>query len=144
MAAKERTRQLETEIARLSDLNRAALIELWVNGYGRPSPKGASRKLLVRSAAYNLQAKVQGGLKHGLHCKLMQIACDTKPIKSVTDRKLQLKPGVRLIREWHGTTHTVEVVEDGFHWNGETYQSLSAIAKSITGARWSGPRFFQL
>ena len=55
-----------------------------------------------------------------------------------------LKPGGRLLREWNGTTHVVEVLDDGFLWNGETYRSLSVIARTITGSHWSGPRFFGL
>ena len=57
---------------------------------------------------------------------------------------LTLKEGGRLLREWNGVTHTVEVLEDGYRWNGDTYRSLSAVARAITGARWSGPRFFGL
>ena len=55
-----------------------------------------------------------------------------------------LKPGTRLVREWNGRTHVVDVSEDGFVFDGKTYASLSAIAKRITGAHWSGPRFFGL
>lgn len=52
--------------------------------------------------------------------------------------------GTRLVREWNGRMHVVEVTDDGFVWNGKSYRSLSAIAKRITGAHWSGPRFFNL
>ena len=52
--------------------------------------------------------------------------------------------GTRLIREWNGATYEVEVLESGYLWRGETWSSLSAIAKAITGAKWSGPRFFGL
>jgi hypothetical protein len=55
-----------------------------------------------------------------------------------------LKPGARLVREWHGRTHTVTVTEDGFEYVGLSYRSLSNIAKKITGTHWSGPRFFGL
>ena len=55
-----------------------------------------------------------------------------------------LKPGGRLIREWNGVTYVVDVVEGGFLWNAKRYASLSPIARAITGARWSGPRFFAL
>ena len=55
-----------------------------------------------------------------------------------------LKPGTRLVREWNGRTHVVDVSEDGFIFDSKTYGSLSAIAKRITGAHWSGPRFFGL
>ncbi|MBC8134044.1 MAG: DUF2924 domain-containing protein [Deltaproteobacteria bacterium] len=57
---------------------------------------------------------------------------------------LTLKPGARLVREWHGRTHAVTVTEDGFDYAGTSYSSLSNIAKKITGAHWSGPRFFGL
>jgi hypothetical protein len=56
----------------------------------------------------------------------------------------RLKPGGRLLREWGGVTHVVEVGDGVFHWRGKSWSSLSAIARAITGARWSGPRFFGL
>ncbi|WP_137113356.1 DUF2924 domain-containing protein [Mesorhizobium sp. GR13] len=55
-----------------------------------------------------------------------------------------LLPGTRLVREWNGRTHIVDIGENGFVFDGKTYRSLSAIAKRITGAHWSGPRFFGL
>ncbi len=51
---------------------------------------------------------------------------------------------MRLVREWRGRTHTVVVTEKGFEYSGKTYLSLSKIAEIITGAHWSGPRFFGL
>jgi hypothetical protein len=60
------------------------------------------------------------------------------------DPGLALKPGARLVREWHGRTHTVTVTEDGFEFAGTSHSSLTKIAKKITGAHWSGPRFFGL
>jgi hypothetical protein len=61
-----------------------------------------------------------------------------------TRRMARLSPGTRLVREWNGRTHTVEVTSAGYSWNERTWRSLSAIAEAITGARWSGPRFFGL
>ncbi|MFZ1813637.1 MAG: DUF2924 domain-containing protein [Rhizobiaceae bacterium] len=52
--------------------------------------------------------------------------------------------GTRLVREWNGRMHVVEVTDEGFVWDGKSYRSLSAIARRITGAHWSGPRFFGL
>ena len=57
---------------------------------------------------------------------------------------LQLRPGTRLVREWRGRTHTVAVLDDGFGYDGKTHASLTMIAEAITGAHWSGPRFFGL
>ena len=61
-----------------------------------------------------------------------QFATDTLPL------------GTRLIREWNGITHRVEVEKEGLLWRGTHYSSLSAVARAITGARWSGPRFFNV
>lgn len=61
-----------------------------------------------------------------------------------TRERTPVLPGARLIRDWNGTTHIVDVMETGFLYSGETYRSLSMIARTITGARWSGPRFFGL
>lgn len=61
-----------------------------------------------------------------------------------TRERTPVLPGARLIRDWNGTTHVVDVTEGGFLYGGETYRSLSVIARTITGARWSGPRFFGL
>ena len=61
-----------------------------------------------------------------------------------TAQPVALRPGTRLVREWQGRSHSVEVRADGFGWNGEVYRSLSAVAFAITGARWSGNRFFRL
>jgi hypothetical protein len=60
------------------------------------------------------------------------------------EREVQLKPGTSLIREWRGQTHRVTAMDEGFIWNGGSYNSLSEIARAITGTRWSGPRFFGL
>jgi hypothetical protein len=55
-----------------------------------------------------------------------------------------LTPGTQLIREWQGQLHIVEILELGFRWNDKQFESLSAVARQITGTRWSGPRFFGL
>ena len=57
---------------------------------------------------------------------------------------ISLKPGTRLVREWRGATHMVLIHADGIEWRGQRYRSLSVVARKITGARWSGPRFFGL
>lgn len=66
----------------------------------------------------------------------------TRAEPSAERRRLEL--GARLLRDWNGKTHAVDVVENGFLYEEETYRSLSAIARRITGAHWSGPRFFGL
>jgi hypothetical protein len=112
---------------------------------GHNVERGISRQLMIRAIAYELQAKTFGGLKPAVVRQLQKIAAGLvtgAPVAIKTAFKL--KPGARLVREWNGITHVVEVVDDGFIWNGERHLSLSAIARTITGARWSGPRFFGL
>ncbi|MFO1090600.1 MAG: DUF2924 domain-containing protein [Hyphomicrobiales bacterium] len=90
--------------------------------------------------AYGIQDEILGGVRPELQQKLL-----AGPGKSVqVARKTVLKPGVRLVREWNGKTHHVEVTENGFSWNGGLHASLSGIAREITGTQWSGPRFFGL
>ena len=57
---------------------------------------------------------------------------------------LSLKPGTRLVRDWNGRTLNVLVCDEGFELDGRQYGSLTQIAHDVTGARWSGPRFFGL
>jgi hypothetical protein len=49
-----------------------------------------------------------------------------------------------LIREYQGVEHVVTVTRDGYEYQGQPYQSLSAIARAITGTRWNGRVFFGL
>jgi len=135
------------EIAALSDLSRAALVEQWVTVYGRPPPKGLSRRLLEYAAVYNLQAKAFGRLKPAVRRKLRQLSGSDhvgSPPTPRTAASKKISVGSRLVREWHGQTYTVDVLESGFQCDGQHYGSLSEIARAITGARWSGPRFFGL
>ena len=137
--------RLEREIDGLADLNRVELVERWRTSYRTDPPKGISRRLLIRAIAYQMQAKRYGGLKPATDRRLRMIANGT--VKSDHGgRKVspRLQPGARLVREWNGVSHLVEVTEGGFVWNADRHQSLSAIARAITGARWSGPRFFGL
>ncbi len=71
---------------------------------------------------------------------------DAVPDAPTLSPPLRAQPaaGTRLVREWNGRMHVVEVTENGFVWDGKSYRSLSAIARRITGAHWSGPRFFGL
>ncbi len=137
--------EFEQRIVALSDLPRPALVERWRTHYRTDPPKGISRRLLVRAIAYEMQAKRYGGLKPATDRRLRMLANGTAN-GDHGGRKTAptLQPGARLVREWNGVNHVVEVIEGGYVWNGDRHRSLSAIARTITGARWSGPRFFGL
>jgi len=132
-------------IAEIPDLTRAALAECWTRVYGAAPPKSIGRRLLEYAAAYDLQAHEHGGLKPAAHRSLRRLATSSeRPATASTRAAEALAPGSRLVRQWRGRTYIVDVVENGFLCGGKRYRSLSKLAHAITGARWSGPRFFGL
>jgi hypothetical protein len=131
-------------LARLSD---ATIFEL--RGERRlhraPPPMRLSRDLLLRGITYKLQEKLLGGLSKSIVRRLE--GPNFESAASGTHKPpgpISLKAGTRLVREWRGVTHSVLVHADGFEWSGRRYRSLTIIAREITGAHWSGPRFFGL
>jgi hypothetical protein len=135
------------ELAAIPKLSRATLVERWVAAYGRPPPRGLSRRLLEYAAAWRVQSQAFGGLDPALRRRLHRSAAPGAEKTSQVSRVARPNgppPGSRLVREWHGRTYTVDVVETGFLLDGRSYGSLSQVARAITGARWSGPRFFGL
>jgi hypothetical protein len=131
-------------IAALHSLTAQQLREEWRRLY-RGQPPRFSRDLLIRSLAYRLQELAYGGLSKATQRQLASLASEmaTKGTVTVT-ADVRLRPGARLMREWRGKTHTVIVRDDGFELAGTVYPSLTQIAHRITGAHWSGPRFFGL
>lgn len=137
---------IEDNLVELAGLSREELAEKWRKRFGHAPPKGCGRSLLELAEAYAMQAMAFGALKPSLRRKLEgEVQCSRKSRSARRTMKAShLTPGTRLVREWNGKTHHVDVVDSGFFWNGARHQSLSAIAREITGARWSGPRFFGL
>lgn len=128
-----------TTLADLDKMDRKGLTRLWSDLIGGDVPASMSQPMQRRFLAFELQAKVEGGLPAALRARLDRIAAGEERTSTPT-----LQTGARLLREWNGTTHVVDVLPEGFLWNGRRHRSLSAIARAITGARWSGPRFFGL
>ncbi len=152
--------RIEREVAALGHLPREELAARWVKAYGCLPPKGVKRSLLERAAAWHLQTRHLGGLsptarksiRDALKRSNARANASGKPADSENSGTPNLpivnpsapRPGTRLVREWNGRTHVVDVSEHGFVLDGKTYRSLSAVAKRITGAHWSGRRFFGL
>ncbi|MGF7159856.1 hypothetical protein FHS85_001475 [Rhodoligotrophos appendicifer] len=128
---------LEERLARLETCPRGELTTQWQRIFDHPPPRGVKRQLLERAIAYELQAKVFGGLSRR---SLSRLKAGEHPTIAVPS----LKSGVRFVREWNGITHVVDRTSAGFIWKDQTFKSLSAVARAITGTRWSGPRFFGL
>ena len=137
-----------TVAARLQALERmdyAGLRAEWRRLYRAHPPKRVARDLLMLGIAWKIKEQAYGGLSAATKRRLADLVSTMDRDGDVTrNRVARLKPGAKLLREWGGKTHTVTVVEDGFDWNGTHWRSLSAIAREITGAHWSGPRFFGL
>jgi hypothetical protein len=107
-------------------------------------PLGLSRDLMIRALANELQERAHGGPSTALRRRLQTIARELEKAASSFALGIMPKTGTTLVREWRGHTHTVLVREDGFEYEGQYYRSLTVIAERITGAHWSGPRFFGL
>jgi len=156
-------KEVAEEIAALSELSREDLARRWQEAYEVAPPKSLQRDLLIRSAAWHAQAKRWGGLSPATRRTLKVAIGDLEraiaarrqgpaageSVMSGMDqtagpRRKQPAPGARLIREWNGKRHVITVIEDGFVFEAKVYNSLTAIAHQITGAHWSGPRFFGL
>ncbi len=136
---------LPEKLAALAELDVVDLRAEWRRLYRSHPPQHIRRDLLILAIAWKLQEKVYGGLTAAQKRKLVGIAEELGKNGDLSaGPAIRMKPGMRLVREWRGETHTVLVIEDGFEWNGQRRRSLSAIAREITGTRWSGPRFFGL
>ena len=129
----------------LEQMDYGALRAEWRRLFRAHPPKRVSRDLLMLGVAWKIQEQAHGGLGAATKRRLADLAKTMEKNGDVTrDRVTCFKPGARLVREWHGETHTVIVLEDGFQWKGTRWRSLSVIAREITGVHWSGPRFFGL
>jgi hypothetical protein len=131
-------------IKQLEDMPPAQLRAAWREHFKKPSPD-ISVVLLRRGIAWRIQSRVQGGLPNST-IQAIDKACKQleKTGTAASGRDLRVKVGTKLVREWHGKTYHVLVLEHGFEHDGRQYESLSQIARAITGAHWSGPRFFGL
>jgi hypothetical protein len=129
---------LSVALVRLERASRHRLAELWAEYFGTAPPPRTSRALMIRAVAYKMQEHALGGLSATTRRLLAEEgAKPARPGRTI-------RPGTILIREWQGAAHHVTVTEQGVLYRGKSYRSLSAVARLITGARWSGPRFFGL
>ena len=135
---------VEAELDQLQMMPIKGLRALWRAKFKSDPPKAFGPDLLRRSIAQKIQENAYGGLDPATARLLNQlIAQHTKtPGRIVLPRRI--KAGAILVRQWKGQSHRVTVAASGFVYDGKTYESLSQIARLITGSRWNGPRFFGL
>ena len=125
----------------LDGLDFASLRRVWEQTFGAAPPSSLSRIFMRRVLLHERQCRTHGGLSAATRRALAAMANETPssgaPAGSVS-------AGTHLVREWNGRTYQVEVIDNGYRFDGKTYPSLTAITKRITGTHWSGPRFFGL
>jgi len=129
---------VEGEIAALDTLDRPALLNCWRSAFGREAPPRLSRSLMIKAITHEMQVRAFGGLSPRIIRALKAAA----KLATVAASPRFPGPGARLVREWNGVLHEVEVLDDGYIWREQRHRSLSAVALAITGTKWSGPRFF--
>jgi len=135
---------LDQQLARLATLSLARLRAEWQQTHREPPPS-LSADLLRRALANRVQEQALGKMPSDLRRRLDRLVDQLAATGEVAaERDVVLKPGTRLARDWHGRTHHVLVLDDGFLFEDRRYASLTRIACDITGANWSGPRFFGL
>lgn len=138
----------EDEIAHLRSLDLKGLRARWTGVFRKPAPVHLPRHLLLGILAYRLQVDALGDLDAESIRLLKQLGAGPMEAARLTAdfhlRRVELKPGTILTREWNGHIHRVIVVDAGFAWMGKTFDSLSRVAFAITGTKWNGPRFFGL
>lgn len=140
------TASTQAALTELATLSLARLRAEWRRLHrGQHLPSGLTSTQLVRSIAWRLQEKAQRGLLPIQQRELDRLADQLSASGSLdVGAARKLKPGTRLVRRWHGQAYSVTVLEQGFEYDGRRYKSLTPIAREITGAAWSGPRFFGL
>ena len=136
---------VEDQLTALAQMPAQELRAHWRKIYRTEPPRRIPRDLLMRAAAYQNQERTLGGLDRKTKRRLRTLGRTLEsdgrlPLSPGPD----LKPGSKLIREWHGRTYRVAVLEEGFEFDGNRFRSLSSVAREITGAHWSGRRFFGL
>ena len=133
--------EMAAKITKLPDLSKAELRSLWRANFGETAPVNLRKELMVPVLAYRIQEKMFGGISPKNRKRLQEIAqsVQTAPRWCKSSR---LQPGTRLVRSWQGVLHQVTVLDSGYEYDRRSYDSLSMIAREITGTRWSGPLFF--
>lgn len=135
---------LDTRLAELATMTPAQLRSMWRDIFRQPAPEIPPDQLR-RSIAWRLQERVYGGLTPSVKKRIARLQKQLAKSNSAGTRPdIALKPGTRLVRTWKGKSYHVLVGDVGFEYDGRQFQSLSQIAEEITGAHWSGPRFFGL
>ncbi|MEN1704657.1 MAG: DUF2924 domain-containing protein [Planctomycetota bacterium] len=141
---------MDSSLEDFGRLTTAQLTERWRSLSVRGDPP-RSKQAVARGIAWHIQSQLHGGLDAETRRRLKLAirrapAPEPKTTRRTQRESIRLRTGTTLIRTWRGRKHEVTVLDEGkaFRYRDSEYASLSEIAREITGARWSGPRFFGL
>jgi hypothetical protein len=133
------------QLSSLRSLQKEALAGFWRQLFETDPPARMRKELMLQFMAYRMQEQEFGSLSERSRRRLCQLAGSIESSSNTSiSQKLAIKPGTRLIRQWKDQVHVVNAEEGNYEYRGARYESLSEIARLITGTRWSGPLFFGL
>jgi hypothetical protein len=136
---------ISQQIETLPTLGKGELQNLWKKVFNADAPESLRKSAMIPILGYRIQELAYGGLSAKSTKRLLELAraIEADPTAAIAPDP-RIKPGTRLVRQWHGQVHVVNVEETGYEYKGSRYGSLSEVAQLITGTKWSGPRFFGL
>jgi hypothetical protein len=135
--------EISTKLQELQCLPKPELRALWQELFAKSAHPKLRRNLMIPILAYRMQEQAYGGLKPSTRRRLQKLALELKQNREAPfPLTPQLKSGTKLLRQFQGEMHEVLVADEGLEYRGKRYESLSEIARQITGTRWSGPLFF--
>jgi hypothetical protein len=137
--------EISTKIQTLPRLSKPELLALWQELFVKPPHPKLRRELMIPVLAYRIQEQTYGDLKLSTRRQLQKLGEElTRNREAPLQVTPQRRSGTKLLRQYQGQLHEVMVADEGFRYRGQRYESLSEIAREITGTRWSGPAFFGL
>ena len=138
----------QLDIGELERADAATLRQLWATSKGIESPKTFTARLMRLALAWEAQAASEGCETTKARrewSRIMKGRVEGGCTKGKgTTRPVSAVAGTRLLKNWGGATQEVLVVAEGASWNGQSYSSLSAVARAMTGTNRNGPKFFGL
>ena len=132
-----------SEYAALNEMEITDLLKEWKKYFDRPPHTRSNKTYLINQILYRMQELAYGGLTKRTIDRLEALAESSITGERRTDNS-RLAVGTRLVREVKGVEHHVQVLTDGYEYDGAKYRSLSGVAFAITGTRWNGNEFFGL
>jgi hypothetical protein len=160
---KQATQNIQQTIAALERMTVSQLQKKYQEVFEEPSSSG-NRAFLLKRLAWRIQSLSEGSLSERAKRRAEELARDSD-IRTTRPRNREVNgggvprtaklatpsthdrlpiPGTMLTRKYRGQQVEVKVLANGFEHEGQTYRSLSAVAKAVTGSHWNGHLFFGL